>query len=870
MSTRPAVPSDPVDLRLATGATAAWVATAVTLSRPSVVALIVAIGCGVLGAGLLAARAGPHLMPVCVAAFCVALALLPLSARLIQARAGPLAGLARDQAAVTADLQITSDPVPIAASSAAAARVGVDADLLSARWAGRATNLGGGHLVVFAAADSWQALVPGERVRADVRLSPASSGDLLSAVAAAQSSPTIIRAPPWWQRAATTVRTSLRSAAGGLPPQPRGLLPGLVDGDTSGLDPILAERFRIAGLTHLIAVSGTNCAIIVGAALLVLRRFRAGPVACAIVGGVILLGFVVVARPSPSVLRAAVMAAIALVGLAAGRPRSVVPMLAAAVLGLLLWRPTLATDAGFTMSVLATAALLVVAPGWAMRLRRRWIPPVVAEAVAVAAAAHVVTAPVVAAISGRVSLVAIPANVLAEPVVAVTTVAGFGAALTAPVVMPVAQVLAFLAGWPCRWLVTVGSWFGGLPGAALPWPSGIEGALILLLVTLCVVVLARRPRYRVPLVAVAATALVVQIPARSLTSGWPPAGEVFVACDVGQGDALVLPVGAGSAVVVDTGPDPVAVDRCLRDQNIREVRLLVLTHYHLDHVGGIVGVLHDRWVRRVIVGPLDEPLSGVRLVAAALRPAQLVVERATPGASFHVGDVTLDVLGPARAFHGTRSDPNNSSVVMRATVRGVRVLLAADAEIEAQQQLLATGVDLRADVLKVPHHGSAYSDPAFLAAVGARVGIISVGAHNDYGHPAPSLLARLDRLGLVVRRTDRDGDVGVTVVDGRVGTSVRRPDPAVAAANTEPLVTIRLASEARATMSGCSTPPGNLGPARVRPARCRTWSSWSATRNSWCPAPSSRSPPPSADSIRGPTSTSARAPGSRRVSCSIC
>jgi competence protein ComEC len=142
------------------------------------------------------------------------------------------------------------------------------------------------------------------------------------------------------------------------------------------------------------------------------------------------------------------------------------------------------------------------------------------------------------------------------------------------------------------------------------------------------------------------------------------------------------------------------------------------------------------------------------------------VHPAVVGSTFTSGAVRLEVLGPVRNYHNTHSDPNNSSVVLRATVAGVRILLPGDAEVEAQDDLLAAGTDLRADILKVPHHGSAFSDASFLGAVHARVALISVGRHNDYGHPSPLLLAELTRLGLPVGRTDRDGDIAVTVRSG--------------------------------------------------------------------------------------------------------
>jgi competence protein ComEC len=219
-------------------------------------------------------------------------------------------------------------------------------------------------------------------------------------------------------------------------------------------------------------------------------------------------------------------------------------------------------------------------------------------------------------------------------------------------------------------------------------------------------------------------------------------------------------------VVIDSGPDPVAMDRCLSDLQITDVALLVFTHYHLDHVGGIVGVFHGRRVERVITGPLALPASGVELVHSVLAAHHLTIGAAPVGTIEQVGAVRLDYLAPVAAFRGTRSDPNNSSVIIKATVDGERIMLPGDAEIDAQQSLIESGADLSADVLKVPHHGSAYSDPRFLAAVRAKVAVISVGAGNDYGLPAPTLLTELNTLGLPVRRTDRDGDVAIVYSHG--------------------------------------------------------------------------------------------------------
>jgi competence protein ComEC len=439
---------------------------------------------------------------------------------------------------------------------------------------------------------------------------------------------------------------------------------------------------------------------------LLLKRLRASPRTIAIAGAIVLIGFVVIARPSPSVLRAAGMAAIALAALAAGRQRSALPVLAASVIGLLLWKPMLAVDLGFVLSVAATAALFLIAPGWAVALRRRGVPAGLAEPIAVAAAAHAVTAPIIVGISGTISLVAIPANLLAEPVVAAATVLGVSTALASVVWLPLGSLFAELAGLPCRWLVWVAEYFGSLSGAQVPWPSGFAGGLSLVALSLAVLTTLRFAAPRALVGVALVVALIVQIPVRSVVVGWPPAGWLMVACDVGQGDAVVLSDGPSSAVVVDAGPDPIAVDRCLRELGIHRIPVLVLSHMHLDHVGGLSGVLHEREIGQVVTSPLTEPASGHRLVVDVLGRRGLQPHAISAGLSIDAGPVHLDVLGPARSFSGTRSDPNNSSVVLMATMSGRRILLTGDAEVEAQDALLAAGTDLHADILKVPHHGS--------------------------------------------------------------------------------------------------------------------------------------------------------------------
>ncbi|WP_436522719.1 ComEC/Rec2 family competence protein [Actinoplanes sp. HUAS TT8] len=621
----------------------------------------------------------------------------------------------------------------------------------------------------------WRTLLPGQHLTATGRLMPPRPGDLRAAVVSVRESPQLIGEPSWAQRAAGVLRAGLQRACEPLPDDSGGLLPGLVVGDTSRLDPSLEADFQATGMTHLNAVSGSNVAIILGVILFVVRRTGAGPVLCAVVCGVALVGFVILARPSPSVVRAAAMGAIGLLGLASGRPRAAVPALAAAAAVLLVYDPELAADAGFTLSVLATAGLLLLAPVWRDALRARGWPPGAAEALAVPAAAQVACGPVIAGLSGTVSLVAVPANLVVVPAIAPATLLGVGAALLSPVWPAGAEFAAWLAHWPAEWLVLVARTGARMPAGALPWPDGVPGALLLAGITVVVLIAARRAVVRKLAAVVAACAVLGALPVRLLASGWPPPGWLVVACSVGQGDAIVLPAGDGRAVVVDAGPEPDPVDGCLRRLGIRQVALFVVSHYHVDHIGGVEGLFRGRAVAAVVGPDWPEPAGGRRRVAEVAGKAGAPVSSAGPGWTYAIGGLRLEALAPLEPLHGTNSDPNNNSLVLRATVAGRTVLLPGDAETEEQNDLVGRlgAAGLRADVLKVAHHGSALQSPELLDAVDPAVALVSVGVDNDYGHPNASLLARLARDGARVIRTDESGDVAVTAAGGGLAVTVR-------------------------------------------------------------------------------------------------
>jgi len=263
------------------------------------------------------------------------------------------------------------------------------------------------------------------------------------------------------------------------------------------------------------------------------------------------------------------------------------------------------------------------------------------------------------------------------------------------------------------------------------------------------------------------------LPTRTAT--WPPDGWVVVACDVGQGDAVVLRSGPERAVLVDAGPDPASVDGCLDRLGVGTLDAVVLTHFHADHVDGLRGALRGRAVRQILVSPVPEPTYGADDVRRVVEGRRLPLVEVRAGDRIRLGDVAAVVWSPWRRIDAG-SVPNNASVVLAARVGGLDVLLLGDVEREAAHDLLlrlrrdprmsaaATGFE----VVKTPHHGSANLDDELMSAVRAPVGIVSVGEDNEYGHPAAHHLDLLRRLGYTVYRTDRDGDVAVV----RRGTTV--------------------------------------------------------------------------------------------------
>lgn len=567
-------------------------------------------------------------------------------------------------------------------------------------------------------------ILPGQIIRVQVLVQPSKEGRV-AALLINKGSFAVVSQPSRWAKSLDRIRDGLRAASGGG--DSGALIPGMVLGDTSLQSATFKNEMRRSGLTHLVAVSGANFAIVSTFILYLMQFvFRKIPLRLGATA-IFLIAFIALVRPSPSVLRAAAMAAVLLIAQGTHRGRDSLPALGFAIAAVVVADPWQVRDPGFALSVLATAGLLLAAP----RLVEKFssvMPKPLAIVIATPLAATLFCSPVIVAISGQLSLMSIVANVLAAPAVAPITIVGFVAALISPVLPSLSHLLL----WCVKPLAAFVAWIASVISdySVITFATGAKGFFIIA-GFLALGYFSNRK--------IVITGLLILI-AISWLLRFPGGDWQIVNCDVGQGDSMVVNLGDHRAIVIDTGPDPIAEDRCLHQLGIKKIELLILTHVHADHVGGLDGAIRDRTVAAQWFGNVR---AGTRATFTSDR-----------------GPVTVEVLWPQGQWADEQiSDPNNSSIAI--VLRTPDFSLFAGGDMEPLTQAQITPLVGRVDIYKVSHHGSKFQDESFTRALSPTISVISVGVGNTYGHPAPETIQSLTRLGSRVLRTDLDGAIAI-------------------------------------------------------------------------------------------------------------
>ena len=559
---------------------------------------------------------------------------------------------------------------------------------------------------VIASNRSVDGLLPGQKIRVSAKVLTSKERRVAALLIVSQKVE-VLTPPSLWARSLATIRLGLRQATG--TGDAGALIPGMVIGDVSKQSVDFKNDMRRSGLTHLVAVSGANFAIVSSFVLwgmqFFFRRINYRLIATAIS----LTAFIALVRPSPSVLRAAAMAAVLLFAHGTRQGRDSLPALGFAIGAVVIADPFQARDPGFALSVLATAGLLLLAP----KIKPKILAPPIA--------AMVFCAPVIVAISGYVSPMSVLANLLAAPAVTPITIVGFIAALISPIAPPISGLLIFLVKPFAAWIAWVARWSSQFPVFTLK--TGLYGFLGAALIV-AAIYFGRAKFAAVLLILVISTSWLQRFPA----GDWQIAN-----CDVGQGDAMVINLYHHRAIVIDVGPDPQLIDRCLHQLGVKEIPLLVLTHPHADHVGGLQGVKKNRRIGTTWSGNI------------------------TAGTHARIDAIDIDVQWPqATEFD---SNPNNASIAATFTSPDFTLFAAGDIEPPVQAQLLSRIG--KVDIYKVAHHGSRYQDLDLMRELSPAVAVISVGAENSYGHPAISTIDALTQLHAKVLRTDVDGAVAI-------------------------------------------------------------------------------------------------------------
>ncbi|WP_300342937.1 ComEC/Rec2 family competence protein [Nesterenkonia sp.] len=808
--TRSVEDRQPLDLRLLPAACLSWAAAFAAISSSASVSLglgltLALVACALgLALWLLPQAAASRMWPVALQALlCTAVCCaVALSAAGDQRRWEETGwNQAVDSGVpIQVQLRVTADPAPLApadseldwGSETAGHRAA--AEVLQAELPGSpAAQQIEAPVVLIDRSGQAGDLQAGQRYSGLVTLGETEGADRATAVAAPFGDEAFTRLPEdrcsRLTAAFSRLRTGTAEAAQVAVEPADQLLPGVILGDRSRQSQELTESMRVAGLSHMTVVSGTHCALVMGALLGMLRLLRAPrwTVPPALLLGLAL--FVLLVQPAPSVMRAAVMGSIGAVAVFAGRGRASSALLCATVVLLLIWDPWYAAEPAFQLSVAATAGIVCAGQRLQEVFSSR-LPRAVSGPLALAVSAQLLVTPVLLPIAEGVTLYSVPANILAAPLLPLATVPGTVAAVLSTAAPAISTALLWLAGFPAAGIAAIGSAASSLPQALAPWPEGWLGLTLaacytgaaLLGCRLLVLGRPPGPRQLSVLVAAAGMLTAVVLPASALRPASVDQDWRFALCDVDQGDMLVVRTAETAAVVVDAGEHPELAQRCLSVLNVETVEVLMITHEHLDHYGGAGGIFEAAAVHQVLYSGSADFDAAQALEELTVPLEDVPVRRAQPGDQGTHGNawtVRWSVWSAPSHYPGANdnslvtlfelSTPQTPAGAVGSANNPLRLLGFGDLEEEVASMMLHAGsLPEHVDVLKVAHHGAANSGTAVLESLQPDAALIGVGAENTYGHPDPVILEALQRQGSAVYRTDQHGTVTFSLQPGRL------------------------------------------------------------------------------------------------------
>ncbi len=539
----------------------------------------------------------------------------------------------------------------------------------------------------------------------------------------------------------------------------------LVSGLAIGLDQGLSDSFLVnmkaTGLTHLTAVSGANCAIVLAAFWFLGKRLRLGRNTRFIASVTALLCYVALVGPQASVLRAAFMMTTVLAALEFGRRVWVPAALGLGSAILLICDPWLIADYGFWLSVLATLGLVLLTPALTSWFELHFPKPL-AIGLAATIAAQLWCLPLLATLQGGFTTYSILANLLSEPIVAPITLLGLLASFFGPWFPALGNICMTIGSWFAGWIVFVANSLSQGPGSLLELPTNLLGIILIALFVVNTSIAILKRRFKAFFISVL---LVLLWLGSSLGSAipklaWPIKNWDVVACDVGQGDSLVIR-SHNRFAVIDVGKDPELVDHCLDRLGVQQIDLLVLTHFDFDHVGGLSGAERGRTISLALISPFPDDRPTAMFMRRELETTARQVVQAGPGLSGNLEGLNWTVFS---SLGDAAETANQGSLGIRFEDSELVIYTLADLDEVAQSKAIgAVSASSKPTIVKVSHHGSADQSAEFYRRIQPDLALISVGVGNSYGHPTAKILKILDDINVKVFRTDQQGAISVAV-----------------------------------------------------------------------------------------------------------
>ena len=572
----------------------------------------------------------------------------------------------------------------------------------------------------------------------------------------------LLTEPDSWRRQISELRDNFALRISGPTPDSVALVLGLTVGDRSRLSDELTLAMRDLSLSHIVAVSGANLAIAMGAVFFLAsalgisrgKRYAAASAAA--------LCYAVVVGPEPSVLRAVFMAHVILLCLALGRKSATLVAVSWAALILLAVDPFLAIDFGFALSIAATTGILTLARPL-QRILQAKLPRVLALGIAVSMSAQLFTMPILLMLQPGIPSYSILANLLAMPLLTPITLLGL-LAFALQSLPSTTEYLTMLAAWPAWLIEQLAHMLIDLPFTRLAWPGGQLGVAIATLIVIKVAaslhLTRRRGALAVAAAVLAATSSIfasMESRAASFPSDWS-----VIACDVGQGDAMLIR-SEGSVALIDVGPRPQALGACLDQAGISRVNLLVLSHFDMDHVGGLQAIVDCCEIERVLIPDFEDGREIASIVERQLTAkSELEIYRAAAGLSGQLGRAKWTVLSPG-AIEKSGSDSNAASIAIYFATEDLRLISLGDVPAGVQDRIahnhagmLMANLHLPS-IIKVSHHGAADQSLSFMKTFAPDFAVFSTGHGNSYGHPTEIALDLAREAGAKIVRTDQSG-----------------------------------------------------------------------------------------------------------------